>query len=100
MHVACLQPLEILLEYLAALNTINNSARICKPSCFYSSVVSSLPDDRLKGHYIRMLQNRISGADALTLCKYPFVFDADAKRRILHLDLQSRQSMVWSEYGM
>jgi hypothetical protein len=82
------------LSFLAFLHAINVEAKLCPPAKFYSGAVSDLSDDILKTDYMRWLQTRRSSPDNFAFCKYPFLFNADAKRRILHVDVEARQAMV------
>lgn len=90
------QPLQNVLSYLGFLNSINLEAKFCPPANFYSGAVSDLADDILKTDYIRWMQTRRTAPDSFAFCKYPFLFNADAKRRILHVDVEARQAMVRS----
>lgn len=61
--------------------------------------ISELPDGVLKADYVRWLQSRRGAEDMFSFCRYAFLFDADAKRRVLHVDVEARQAMVgvcWS----
>ncbi len=58
--------------------------------------VCALPDAVLAQDYLVWIRSRSAPALATTfsLCMYRFLFDADAKRRILGIDVTSRQTMV------
>ena len=70
--------------------------RVALWSLYYRHAVSELPDAILKQDYVNWLHSRRGNTEVFSFCKYNFLFDADAKRRVLHLDVEARQAMVRS----